>query len=49
LDRLWEIWAEPSSNVVAAQMRLLRKRLAVYQCDDLIETVYGMGYRFKSE
>lgn len=49
LDRLWEIGAEPSSNVVAAQMRLLRKRLAVYQCDDLIETVYGMGYRFKSE
>ena len=49
LNRLWEIGAEPNSNVVAAQMRLLRKKLAPYQCDDLVETVYGMGYRFKSE
>jgi DNA-binding response OmpR family regulator len=49
LNRLWEIGAEPNSNVVAAQMRLLRKRLAPYQCDYLVETVYGMGYRFKAE
>ena len=49
LNRLWEIGAEPNSNVVAAQMRLLRKKLAPYQCDYLVETVYGMGYRFKAE
>lgn len=46
LDRLWEIGAEPMSNVVAAQMRLLRKKLAPYNCEKVIETVYGLGYRF---
>lgn len=49
LNQLWEIGAEPNSNVVAAQMRLLRRKLAKYGCDDLIETVYGMGYRFNAE
>ncbi len=44
LNQLWEVGAEPSSNVVAAQMRLLRRKLGKY--DALIETVYGMGYRF---
>lgn len=49
LNQLWEIGAEPNSNVVAAQIRLLRRKLAKYGCDDLIETVYGMGYRFNAE
>ncbi|MEO0518047.1 MAG: two-component system response regulator RppA [Cyanobacteria bacterium P01_A01_bin.116] len=44
LNQLWEIGAEPNSNVVAAQMRLLRRKLGEYGY--LIETVYGMGYRF---
>jgi DNA-binding response OmpR family regulator len=48
LEQLWEIGLEPVSNVVAAQIRLLRKKLAQYLCDDLIETVYGLGYRFNS-
>jgi DNA-binding response OmpR family regulator len=46
LNQLWEIQAEPTSNVVAAQLRLLRRKLAEYGCGDLIETVYGLGYRF---
>ncbi|MEO0491076.1 MAG: winged helix-turn-helix domain-containing protein, partial [Cyanobacteria bacterium J06659_2] len=41
-----EIGGEPHSNVVAAQMRLLRRKLGQY--DHLIETVYGMGYRFNA-
>ena len=45
LARLWELGSEPMSNVVAAQIRLLRKKLSAYGCDDLIETVYGLGYR----
>ncbi len=45
LERLWELGAEPISNVVAAQMRLLRKKLSQYGCDRLIETIYGLGYR----
>lgn len=44
LNQLWEFGGEPSSNVVAAQMRLLRRKLGEY--DTSIETVYGMGYRF---
>ena len=44
LNQLWEVGAEPNSNVVAAQMRLLRRKLGDY--GHLIETVYGMGYRF---
>ena len=44
LNQLWEIGGEPSSNVVAAQMRLLRRKLGEY--DAMVETVYGMGYRF---
>ena len=44
LNQLWETGAEPTSNVVAAQMRLLRRKLGDY--GPFIETVYGMGYRF---
>lgn len=46
INQLWEIQAEPVSNVVAAQMRLLRRKLAKYSYTDVIETVYGLGYRF---
>jgi DNA-binding response OmpR family regulator len=45
LDRLWEMQAEPMSNVVAAQIRLLRRKLSSYGYTGLIETVYGLGYR----
>ena len=47
LDRLWEFGAEPPSNVVAAQVCLLRRKLGKYGCDEMLETVYGLGYRFK--
>ncbi len=46
MNALWEVQAEPASNVVSAQIRLLRRKLADYDCDGLIETVYGLGYRF---
>jgi DNA-binding response OmpR family regulator len=46
MDCLWNVPTEPSSNVVAAQMRLLRRKLAEYGLDGVIETVYGLGYRF---
>jgi DNA-binding response OmpR family regulator len=44
-NQLWESNAEPISNVVAAQMRLLRRKLAVSGYEHLIETVHGIGYR----
>lgn len=48
MNRVWSLQADPMSNVVAAQIRLLRKKLADHGCDGLIETVYGMGYRFNA-
>ena len=44
-NQLWEVNAEATSNVVAAQIRLLRRKLAQIGCDDLIETLHGVGYR----
>lgn len=46
INQLWEIGTEPTSNAVAAQIRLLRRKLAEVGYDRLIETVHGMGYRF---
>lgn len=43
-NQLWAVSAESTSNVVAAQVRLLRRKLEQY--GQLIETVYGLGYRF---
>lgn len=45
-QQLWDLDEEPISNVVAAQMRLLRRKLASYDCDCPIETIPGQGYRF---
>jgi DNA-binding response OmpR family regulator len=45
LNYLYELDTERVSNVVAAQVRLLRKRLAEIGCADLIETIPGGSYR----
>jgi DNA-binding response OmpR family regulator len=44
-NQIWEVNAESSSNVVAAQIRLLRRKLTNSDCPNLIETLHGMGYR----
>ena len=49
LAQLWELEVEPTSNVVAAQVRLLRRKLAQIGCEHLIETVHGVGYRCHGE
>lgn len=46
LNQLWEVGTEPTSNAVAAQIRLLRRKLAEVGYGNLIETVHAMGYRF---
>lgn len=48
LNYLYEVDAERISNVVAAQIRLLRRRLSELGCDDAIQTVPGGGYRLNS-
>lgn len=43
---LWQTGEKPSSNVLAAQIRLLRRKIEIDQETQLIHTVYGRGYRF---
>lgn len=47
-NQIWEMNAESTSNVVAAQVRLLRRQLAVVGCSHLIETIHGTGYRLNA-
>jgi OmpR-family two-component system manganese-sensing response regulator len=46
-----QVWGDgpiPGSNVLAAQIRLLRRKIEVSGESTLIHTVYGKGYRFGS-
>ena len=43
---LWQAEEQPSSNVLAALVRLLRRKIETKQSTQLIHTVYGKGYRF---
>ncbi len=45
-SRLWGFEDDAISNVVAAQVRLLRRKLEALGCYDRIETLRGLGYRF---
>lgn len=45
-DAVWGKGAAPSSNALAAQMRLLRKKIEQRDRPVLIHTVYSKGYRF---
>ncbi len=47
-NRVWAFDSESTSNVVAAQIRLLRKKLTEANCENRIETVRGFGYRLNS-
>lgn len=43
---LWHNNTKPSSNVLAALIRLLRRKIEIKGKTILIHTVYGKGYRF---
>lgn len=45
---LWSEAEKPSSNVLAAQVRLLRRKIEAAGEPALIHSVYGKGYRFGS-
>lgn len=50
LDHLWSFEETPSENTVRAHIKSLRQKLKkVGAAADLIETVYGLGYRLKSQ
>jgi two-component system Ni(II)/redox-responsive regulator NrsR len=46
-NQLWDLNQDPVSNVVAAQVRLLRRKLAGRGLPSPIETVPTKGYRFQ--
>jgi two-component system, OmpR family, manganese sensing response regulator len=45
---IWSDAEKPTSNVLAAQIRLLRRKIELAGETPLIQTVYGKGYRFDS-
>lgn len=45
-QQLWKEDEQPSSNVLAALVRLLRRKIEAKDETPLIHTVYGKGYRF---
>ncbi len=45
-QHLWKDDDQPSSNVLAALIRLLRRKIEVKSETPLVHTVYGKGYRF---
>lgn len=45
-QHLWKENEKPSSNVLAALIRLLRRKIETRAEKQLIHTVYGKGYRF---
>lgn len=47
-NQVWEMSADAISNVVAAQVRLLRRQLTQVGSAHLIETIHGTGYRFNT-
>ncbi|MGB3760160.1 MAG: two-component system response regulator RppA [Rivularia sp. (in: cyanobacteria)] len=46
MENLWEEDEQPSSNVIAALIRLLRRKIELKDETQLIHSVYGKGYRF---
>ena len=48
LDRLWDVEEAPSENAICAHIKDLRRKLKKAGANaNLIETVYGVGYRLK--
>ncbi|AKG21699.1 two-component system response regulator RppA [Calothrix sp. 336/3] len=46
MQNLWHNEEQPSSNVIAALVRLLRRKIEAPEEATLIHSVYGKGYRF---
>jgi DNA-binding response OmpR family regulator len=49
VDRLWSLEETPSENTVRAHIKGLRQKLKKAGCADVIETIYGIGYRLKAQ
>jgi DNA-binding response OmpR family regulator len=50
IDRIWSLQDPPTEETVKSHIKSLRQKLrSAGAPDDFIETVYGLGYRLKSE
>ncbi|MDB9314178.1 response regulator [Spirulina sp. CS-785/01] len=49
LDRLWSFEDTPSENAVRTQIKGLRQKLKKAGAGEMIETLYGLGYRLKTQ
>jgi DNA-binding response OmpR family regulator len=47
LERLWEYDFDGSSNIVDVYVSQLRRKLKRAGANDVIKTVWGVGYRFQ--
>ncbi|MBD2072712.1 response regulator [Phormidium sp. FACHB-592] len=48
LDRLWDFAEPPGEETVSTHIKCLRQKLKAAGASDLIETVYGLGYRLRT-
>lgn len=48
VNHLWSLEKIPTENAVRAHVKGLRRKLKQVGAEDLIETVYGLGYRLRS-
>ena len=49
IERLWSLDKIPSENAIRTHIKSLRHKLKQNGAEDIIETVYGLGYRLKAE
>jgi DNA-binding response OmpR family regulator/HPt (histidine-containing phosphotransfer) domain-containing protein len=47
INHLWALEEAPTENGVRAHIKALRRKLKQAGCEELIETIYGLGYRLK--
>ncbi len=47
LEHLWSFEALPGEDTIRAHIKRLRRKLKAHGIDEMIETVYGIGYRLK--
>jgi len=48
LDHVWTFETTPSEDTVRAHVKKLRRKLKAVGAADVIETIYGLGYRLKT-
>ena len=49
IERLWLYDKTPSENAVRSHVKTLRNKLKKSGVEDIVETIYGLGYRLKAE